>query len=77
LRCSSSNVHSDYGRREALRRKQCQELAYFELPKEIEWSAARDHGRGFDRAIAGGSSGGSAAAMTRSPPVSLCNRTRQ
>jgi hypothetical protein len=30
--------HSDCGRREALRRKQCHELAHFDLPKEIDWS---------------------------------------
>lgn len=30
--------HTDYGRREALRRTQCRELARFELPKEIDWS---------------------------------------
>lgn len=34
----ASDDHADYGRREALRRKQCQELAHFELPKEIGWS---------------------------------------
>jgi hypothetical protein len=30
--------HTEYGRREALRRKQCQELAHFALPTEIDWS---------------------------------------
>jgi hypothetical protein len=34
----ASDVHSDYGRREVLRCKHCLELAYFELPKEINWS---------------------------------------
>jgi hypothetical protein len=34
----SDDVHSNYGERSALRRKQCQELAHFELPKEIDWS---------------------------------------
>jgi hypothetical protein len=38
MRHGASVVHFDYGRREALRRKQCQELAYFQLPKEIDWS---------------------------------------
>ncbi len=34
----SSDPHVDYGTRAELRRKQCQELANFELPKEIDWS---------------------------------------
>lgn len=32
-----NDVHGNYGDRSALRRKQCQELAHFELPKEIDW----------------------------------------
>jgi integrase len=34
----SNDVHGIYGERSSLRRKQCQELAHFELPKEIDWS---------------------------------------
>jgi hypothetical protein len=34
----ASDPHAGYGTRAELRRKQCQELANFELPKEIEWS---------------------------------------
>jgi hypothetical protein len=30
-------AESGYGERSALRRKQCRELAHFELPKEIDW----------------------------------------
>jgi hypothetical protein len=33
-----NDVHGNYGEGSALRRKQCQELANFELPKEIDWS---------------------------------------
>jgi hypothetical protein len=38
----SNDVHGNYGQQSALRRKQCQELAHFELPKEIDWSIFRD-----------------------------------
>lgn len=34
----ANDVHGNYGQQSALRRKQCQELANFELPKEIDWS---------------------------------------
>ncbi|MBR0990744.1 hypothetical protein JQ580_08465 [Bradyrhizobium japonicum] len=34
----ASDPHAGYGTRAELRRKQCQELANFELPKEIDWS---------------------------------------
>lgn len=34
----ASDPHAGYGMRAELRRKQCQELANFELPKEIDWS---------------------------------------
>lgn len=34
----TSGVHAGYGSRAELRRKQCQELANLELPKEIDWS---------------------------------------
>lgn len=34
----ANDVHGNYGQQSALRRKQCQELAHFELPKEIDWS---------------------------------------
>jgi integrase len=34
----ANDVHGNYGQQSALRRKQCQELAHFDLPKEIEWS---------------------------------------
>jgi hypothetical protein len=34
----SSDPHVGYGTRAELRRKQCQELANLELPKEIDWS---------------------------------------
>jgi hypothetical protein len=33
-----SDVHANYGERDELRRKQCQELANFDLPKAIDWS---------------------------------------
>jgi hypothetical protein len=33
-----NDVHSNYGKRAELNRKQCQELAHFELPKQIDWS---------------------------------------
>jgi hypothetical protein len=33
-----NDVHSGYGGRAELRRKQCQELARFDLPKEVDWS---------------------------------------
>jgi len=32
-----ADVHSKYGQRDELRRKQCQELAKFALPAEIDW----------------------------------------
>ena len=34
----ANDVHGNYGQQSALRRKQCQELAHFELPKEIDWA---------------------------------------
>ena len=34
----ASDPHAGYGTRAELRRKQCQELANFELPREIDWS---------------------------------------
>ncbi|MBW5435364.1 hypothetical protein FXB41_11405 [Bradyrhizobium canariense] len=34
----ANDVHGNYGQQSALRRKQCQELAHFDLPKEIDWS---------------------------------------
>ncbi|MGY4411306.1 hypothetical protein ACVWW4_003042 [Bradyrhizobium sp. LB7.1] len=34
----ASDPHAGYGTRAELRRKQCQELANFDLPKEIDWS---------------------------------------
>lgn len=34
----ANDVHGNYGQQSALRRKQCQELANFELPKEIDWA---------------------------------------
>jgi hypothetical protein len=34
----ASDPHAGYGTRAELHRKQCQELANFELPKEIDWS---------------------------------------
>lgn len=34
----ANDVHGNYGQQSALRRKQCQELAHFELPKEIDWT---------------------------------------
>jgi integrase len=34
----SSDDHAGYGARVELNRKQCQELAHFELPSEIDWS---------------------------------------
>ena len=33
-----SDDHSGYGARVELNRKQCRELAHFELPGEIDWS---------------------------------------
>jgi hypothetical protein len=33
-----SDVHAGYGARVELNRKQCRELAHFELPSEIDWS---------------------------------------
>jgi hypothetical protein len=33
-----SDDHAGYGARVELNRKQCQELAHFELPTEIKWS---------------------------------------
>jgi hypothetical protein len=33
-----NDVHANYGKRAELNRKQCNELAHFELPKEIDWS---------------------------------------
>lgn len=34
----ANDVHGNYGQQSALRRKQCKELAHFELPKEIDWA---------------------------------------
>lgn len=34
----ANDVHGNYGQQSALRRKQCQELAHFELPTEIDWA---------------------------------------
>ncbi|KAA5595505.1 hypothetical protein [Blastochloris sulfoviridis] len=34
----AQDVHADYGRQSALRRGQCQELAHFDLPEEIDWT---------------------------------------
>lgn len=34
----ATDPHAGYGMRAELRRKQCQELANFELPREIDWS---------------------------------------
>lgn len=34
----SHDVHDSYGQQSAFRRKHCQQLAHFDLPKEIDWS---------------------------------------
>jgi hypothetical protein len=33
-----NDVHSNYGKRAELNRKQCQELAHLDLPEGIDWS---------------------------------------
>jgi hypothetical protein len=37
-----NDVHSNYGKRAELNRKQCQELAHFDLPEGIDWSMLTD-----------------------------------
>jgi len=42
------DVHQGYGERAELRRRQCQEPANFELPKEIEWEKIFNKGLDFE-----------------------------